>query len=241
MRQPLLAASATLLTLTAAAFGDAGTRAALAKRQPAIDLKDIALVDALDFVRDTTGANLVIDWPALEQVGVSKDMPVSLKLRNVPLRVVLKNLLDAASPGLLTYYVEGNVVNVTTLAKADEKQVTILYPVQDLLVEIPDFAGPSLNLTESQGGTNGGRKGGNSSSGSGGGLFGGGNGGTDKNNDKGKTKAERAQDLVDLIQSTIRPDVWDTNGGKARIKYFNGNLVITAPRSVHELIGGPVD
>jgi hypothetical protein len=31
------------------------------------------------------------------------------------------------------------------------------------------------------------------------------------------------------------------NGGKGTIRFFNGNLIVTAPRSVHEAIGGPVD
>jgi hypothetical protein len=46
---------------------------------------------------------------------------------------------------------------------------------------------------------------------------------------------------VDLIVQTVYPNMWVQNGGKASIRFFNGNLIVTAPRSVHEAIGGPVD
>ena len=40
---------------------------------------------------------------------------------------------------------------------------------------------------------------------------------------------------------TVYPDCWVQNGGKASIKFFSGNLIITASRSVHEAIGGIAD
>ena len=61
------------------------------------------------------------------------------------------------------------------------------------------------------------------------------------NKNQGKTKSQRAQDLVDLIEAIIDPDIWKDAGGTASIRYFNGMLVITAPRSVQEAIGGEYD
>jgi hypothetical protein len=90
------------------------------------------------------------------------------------------------------------------------------------------------------GGTGGGMFGGGG--GGGGGLFGGGTGtGTDRRDrEQGRTRAERAQDLVDLIMDVIEPDIWRENGGPASIRYFNGSLIVTAPRHIHEMIGGPL-
>lgn len=62
-----------------------------------------------------------------------------------------------------------------------------------------------------------------------------GGGGGGMGND-GKSREERAQELVDLITATVRPDIWEENGGVATIRFFNGNLVVHAPRSVHELL-----
>lgn len=67
----------------------------------------------------------------------------------------------------------------------------------------------------------------------GGGGTGGGGGGTGSNLGNAE---ERAEELIELITEVIRPDVWQVNGGTATIRYFNGNLVVNAPRSVHELL-----
>lgn len=47
-----------------------------------------------------------------------------------------------------------------------------------------------------------------------------------------------ADDLIAIITATIEPNVWQENGGTSTIRYFHGNLIITAPRRIHELIGG---
>jgi hypothetical protein len=59
--------------------------------------------------------------------------------------------------------------------------------------------------------------------------------------EKVKTKQERADDLVTLVRETIRPEIWKENGGTAAVRYYNGNLIVTAPRSVQEAIGGPLE
>lgn len=211
---------------------------------PDLKLDGTALTDAIDYMRDLSGANVHVNWKALEEAGVSKDVPVTCRLRGVPFRTVLTLVLNEAGPGLLSYYVDDNVIEITTRELADTKMTTRLYPVEDLLMEIPDFVAPSMNLTDSngQGGGSGGGGGNNNGGGGGGqGLFGGGNGGNTKDEEKGKTRAERAQELIELIEALLMPDVWIDNGGKASIKFFNGSLIVTAPNSVHEALGGPVD
>lgn len=48
------------------------------------------------------------------------------------------------------------------------------------------------------------------------------------------------RDLVDLIEQTINPDFWDTNGGPGSIRYFAPLmcLVITATGEMHQNVGG---
>lgn len=77
--------------------------------------------------------------------------------------------------------------------------------------------------------------GGGSGIGGGGGTGGGGAGGAGGSSDLGNAE-ERAEELIELITEVIRPDVWQANGGTATIRYFNGNLVVNAPRSVHEML-----
>ena len=56
-----------------------------------------------------------------------------------------------------------------------------------------------------------------------------------------KTADQKAHELIKLIETVVRPEIWRDNGGTASMAYLNGNLIVTAPRSVQEAIGGPVD
>lgn len=49
-----------------------------------------------------------------------------------------------------------------------------------------------------------------------------------------------AQELIELITTTIDPETWDINGGKGSIFYFSNLqvLVIRQTQEVHEKIGG---
>jgi uncharacterized membrane protein YgcG len=225
------------------AHGESAARLALDRDTPAIKLDSVAFKDALDFVQDLSGANLHVNWAALQAAGVTKDAVIDLHLRGVPLRKALNLILSEAAAGnaVLTYYVDENVIEITTLELADKMLITRVYPVDDLLMDVPDFTdAPKFDLTQSQGnggGTTVGAGGGSGSSSSSGSLFSGGSG----DETKGPTKSERAQGLVDLITAIVRPEIWSTNGGPATIRFFNGSLIITAPRSVHEAIDGPVD
>jgi hypothetical protein len=65
--------------------------------------------------------------------------------------------------------------------------------------------------------------------------------GNTTNTNQVRTRADRETDLIKLIEDTIRPEIWRDNGGTASIRMFNGHLIVTAPRSVHEKLGGRVD
>ena len=51
------------------------------------------------------------------------------------------------------------------------------------------------------------------------------------------------QELVELIQTVIRPETWDVNGGPGTIYYWYPGraLVIRQMGEVHEEIGGALD
>ena len=50
------------------------------------------------------------------------------------------------------------------------------------------------------------------------------------------TQADRATEIIKLITDTVKPELWQVNGGTATINYFRGMLIVNAPRSVHELL-----
>jgi len=168
---------------------------------------------------------------ALEAVGIGKDTTLNIRMHSVPMRKVLNLVLSETGSGnLLTYYIDQNVLEITTREIADKQLITRVYPVDDLIMDVPDFdQPPNFQLQASQvgGGGGGGQN-----------LF-----NNTQNNANGTiaTRAQRAQQLIDTIQATIQPDIWTTNGGPAVIRFYNGSLIVTAPRSVHEALGGNVD
>jgi hypothetical protein len=58
----------------------------------------------------------------------------------------------------------------------------------------------------------------------------------------GPAEMANAQQLIDLIESTIQPDSWDVNGGPGTIRYYSPLhvLVIRNTQPVHREIGGVI-
>lgn len=209
------------------------TQRILASRFPQVQFSDVALENVIDYLRQSTGANFFVDWKALEQAGVTRQTPVTLKLHNMPFATTLNFILRSAGGSTpLSWYVDQNVIQITARQAADRQMVRRVYPVADLLMVIPDFSdAPSFDLSQI----------GNSSSGQGGGsasnssLFA---NTSQQRQNTGTTPRQRAEELIALITENIRPDIWRRNGGEASIVYFNGALIVTAPRDVQEAIGG---
>jgi hypothetical protein len=228
-----VASIAFFLMLTAnRAFAGSSARASLSARVPAAKLDNVPLGDAIDFLRDIAGVNVDVDWKALEAANISKETQINLNLHDVSAGKILSLILSQAGPGdLLTYFIDQDVVEITTRLAADQKLITVVYYVQDLLqpndtfdYTIASIGSGSAQVTGSGGG-----------SGSSSGLQAG------QSATQNKTSADKADQLIKLIETVVRPDVWRDNGGPASMAYVNGNLIITAPRSVQEAIGGPVD
>jgi hypothetical protein len=93
-----------------------------------------------------------------------------------------------------------------------------------------------MNLSDiTKGGTT---TGGSGSSTGGGSLFTDTSSSSNTSNDE--TSEKKGQDLVALVRDVVRPTIWKENGGTASIRYFSGKLIVSAPASVHEAIGGPL-
>ena len=246
IRRFALTAAAGALSLALIASPTSGAKparasASLNRNLPEMKFDGIALAECVDFLRDITGANIVVNWRAIEAAGVTRDTMVNLNLRNITLKKALSLMLAEASAGEgITYTVEEGVIEITTTELANQRMYMRVYPIGDLLMEIPDFTdAPTFSLESEGGGSGGGGGGGGSSGGS---LFGGnGGGGEGEEKDKGKTKQERADELLNLIRDVIYPDIWRENGGPAALRLYRDNLIVTAPRNVHEAIGGTWD
>lgn len=221
-------------------------RRALATTVSELNVDNVALSRVMDFLRDVSGANIVVNWKVLEGAGVAKDTPISLQVRALSLRKMLRLVLDQASPNaLLVYNLDSNVVEITSQEEADKHMITKVYIVDDLVMtDNSTVVPPVMNLSTvtQSGSTTGGNGGGNGGGGGGGGGGAGLFSTTDTNTNGAATETtqKKGEDLAALVREVVRPTIWRENGGTASIRYFSGKLIVTAPQSVHEAIGGPM-
>jgi hypothetical protein len=68
-----------------------------------VQLPMVGLSDAIDFMRDITGAAIEVKWDALLAVGVQTNTQVSAQFHDVRFSTVLNLLLDQAAEGKLGY------------------------------------------------------------------------------------------------------------------------------------------
>lgn len=200
----------------------------------------VPMRDAVQYLRNMTGANIFVNWNALQGAGIANITPMTLHLRNVSMRKILSVMLQEASPGAaLVDYVSQNVLTITTRQEADTHMVTKIYPVGDLVMAVPNFTAPTFNL-QNQSSSSGVQVSSGSAGGGGGAassnLFSGsGSGGA---NTPVQSTTQRAKALVALIEGTVQPNIWTSNGGPATIIYFNRELVVSAPVYIQQMISG---
>jgi hypothetical protein len=217
------------------ARANVGPQRALNRPLPDVRFNASPLSDVIDFLADASGANFSVDWKALDAAHVAKDAPITLRMAgSVTLRKVLNLVLkQAANDAPLTYYVDDGVIEVTSQEAEDKVLICKTYPIQDLLFQAPDYNNaPSLDISSAgQGQSAGGGGGGGGSSSSN--LF---SGGTQNSTQTASTQKERADEIIKLITDTVKPELWQVNGGTATISFFRGMLIVNAPRSIHELL-----
>ncbi|RPH42003.1 MAG: hypothetical protein EHM91_09720 [Planctomycetota bacterium] len=136
---------AAILAMSAAARADesrAETIRKLDTMKVSVDFEDVKLPEALDYLRDFTGLNLVVLPKAMEKEG---DTKIRLKVKDLSVKSVLKLLL--ASRGLTVGYRDGALV---VLPKEDLQDATTMkmFDVRSLLVKLQDHAGPRMELVQ---------------------------------------------------------------------------------------------
>lgn len=216
----------------------------LDKSLPEIRFQDVAFADVIDFLRDTTQANIFVNWKALEAAGIDRNAPVSTRLRNVKFSKVLRTILDSLGGGAtikLGYTVDEGVITISTEEDLARNVDTRTYDIRDLLLAIPDFDdAPTFDLsqatqqTQNQGGgnTTGGRAN-NSSSGS---LFSGGQTGNESEKNT-PTRDELVEQITSLIRETIGVGTWKEDGGQlGSLRELGGQLIVTQTPEIHRQI-----
>lgn len=182
------------------------------KRRINIDWIQIKLHHAVDSLRQELGIDMQLDPEGLEEADVVKDQEIeSLLCRDRRGDQVLRLLLE---PLHLAYVVKNGVVVLTSEEKAAEQLTTRAYNVRDLLEPWPPrskaASGGPLPVPE----------------------------GTKVVWTKGSSQSlfeyyGAANEVMELITSSISPDAWTDNGGSGSISIFRGLLIISQTEDVH--------
>ncbi len=97
---------------------DARVAAQLDGTVPEADHAEITFEDALFLLRDASKLNLVVDWAALEEVGVDRNTEIPFRAKGVKVGAMLKAVTKAAGDAedaVVAYGVIGPVVFVSTV------------------------------------------------------------------------------------------------------------------------------
>jgi general secretion pathway protein D len=209
--------------------------AALREQTLPVNFADTPLIDAIGFIQANTGVNIDVDWTALEDIGVDREAPVSLRLSGVSVETLLDRVLSKVSDRSLPaeWAVQDGVL---VISSSDVIRLTTsleIYDIRDLLFEVPDFEdAPHIDLSQQnqQGGRGGGGGGGT-------GIFGGAGGGGGGGQFEPADREERVTAILDAIRNNIDPDGWiDLGGETGAIQELNGNLIITQTPRAHAQI-----
>jgi len=201
-----------------------------------LDVEDQPVEDIFRFIADVTGAELepiYLDRNSASVSGIDPETPITIRVNNIPAITVLERILERANiieePGddYTWQFTDSGSIECGPKSELNRHQRIEIYDIADLLFIVPDFNdAPQFNLQSAIQGASGG--GGATSPFTQGG-----------NQDDDTDPEARAEQLRNLIESTIEPDQWAAAGGDgASITFYRTNFIITAADYVHRQIDG---
>ncbi|HUT01180.1 MAG TPA: secretin N-terminal domain-containing protein, partial [Phycisphaerae bacterium] len=229
---------------------DAALREKLKREIERLSFADIDFKDVVQFLREYSDANIQVNWRALQAAGIEQNTPVSVDIRKISVRRALDLVLREASgaaagaDGELRYVIGGGVLTISTKADLAREPIRRVYDIRDLIVPVPDFHGPRLDLAEDTGAT--GRREREREATDMGGIF----------EDFDRAFAGRAEgedilkeklteDFIKLVRRAIDRDSWlDPEGrgaGVGSIQALNGQLAITQTPDNHRALADLIE
>ena len=188
---------------------------------PSIEMEKVPFSEAIQFLRSSSGANIVVNWRAVEAEGIERDQPITLhQLKDVPFDKALSLVLREAAQSWgqessLTYRWRRNVLTITTLEDLEAVALARSYDVRDLLEEWLTYQKQHGKTGLAQTGSNG--------------LF---NGGTSSTLEEEATGELRA-----MVLENAAPDSWIDNGGKyGSCRFWAGRMIVVQSEGGHRQV-----
>lgn len=189
----------------------------------------------VNFLSQVAGLDILAKWN--EQgfgEGFDPNAKITLELQNpAALVTVLELVMKQATDEETTWILGDGYVEIGAKTILNKEKYVRIYPVRDLLFVAPRFDNaPQLDLQSVlQASTQSGQGGGGSGS-----IF---EENDDENDIARGDEMEQADELIDIITSTIEPTQWESLGGDGgNVRYFRGNLIINAADYLHRQVGG---
>lgn len=116
---------------------EAGVRERLAKRIGEVNLDGIAFDQLVQYLRDLTGLNIVVNWSALETAAIENDKEVTLNLAGgtVSYRTALELILEDVGGGEvdLGFTLYDGVILISTKEDLARRTQVVFYNVSDII------------------------------------------------------------------------------------------------------------
>jgi hypothetical protein len=197
---------AAFLAMAAGVWAGEGREDAVRKLETlrvTVDFENVKLPEAIDYLRDVSGLNLILLPKAMERDG---EAGIRLKVKDLSVKSVLKLLLS--SRGLTISFRDGALV-ILPKDELQDSTAMRLFDVRALQVRIQDFAGPTVELAGSTSKKPG-----------------------VVVNFPDEPKVQLPDDfLLDMIKANTGGGSWDSNP-KAALNLNGGTLVVTQTPSV---------
>jgi hypothetical protein len=192
-----------------------------------LEFVETPLADVVAFLQDKYKVPIWLDKREMESMSVGADTLVTCNLHDIPLSSALTLVLDDLG---LEWTIWSDVLLITspTRAASDALLITRIYDVSDLIEESPNRrdAGGLPSAGTRPDGTHGGG-GGPRPTGAPGPIPRGGLG------DRAMFEKGPADDLIDVITTTLSPESWQDNGGKGAIKGLDRAIVVSHTLRIH--------
>jgi hypothetical protein len=120
-----------------AADENQAAHATLDRILPELRFDAIGMSDVVDFLRDITGANIYVNWRALEAAGIDRNSPVTMRLRDIRFSQALGQLCrDVSGDGKgakVEYAMEDRVLVISTTEELGSHPQLRSFDISDLL------------------------------------------------------------------------------------------------------------